>query len=193
MRCPVCPDRGFDKAYNYRRHILTIHPGTEWADSLKESTDLPNSLLGSYVRPKQKTGPKPKPAESEVKSEGGRDWLAYRNPEFGNSQEDVMDPKNRVGVPDNQCHLCKKIFAFGQKDVRRHIAQVHQAVKEFLCPECGKGFHCLSHLKRHVQGVHETGGSFKCEHCPKSYLEERHLNVHIRTVHEGAKDFMVTY
>ena len=188
MTCPCCP-KGFDKIYNYKRHILTIHPGSEWAKEVKKSKELPSSLLESYVRPAQgKRGPKPKVEDD------GEDWSAYRNPAFDPAvnEADAMDPLARKGVPDNQCHVCAKIFSHGKKDVRRHIMQVHMAIKEFLCIKCGKGFHCKSHLKRHVEGVHEEAGGFKCEHCTKTYMEERHLNVHVRTVHMGAKDFMVS-
>ena len=45
-----------------------------------------------------------------------------------------------------ECESCKKGFV-SRRNLREHVAAVHTEEKPHACPECGRGFHKVGHIR----------------------------------------------
>jgi len=81
--------------------------------------------------------------------------------------------------PQN-CEICEKMFV----NLRSHIQQVHQKVRNHKCSICDKEFGKRSGLVRHIMTVHEKMKSWPCDVCEKSFGEKtqllRHRKIHFK-------------
>ena len=64
------------------------------------------------------------------------------------------------------CTLCKKSFA-SKQNLKCHIKNVHDKVKDFNCDSCDKTFGRSTELKSHKTLVHDTSKAHRCEFCGK--------------------------
>ena len=77
---------------------------------------------------------------------------------------------------------CPKMFTY-QGAVKWHVRQVHDQIKDKLCPFCKYRTYSKFNLKLHVTKQHE-GREFekkKCEHCDKATFS---LDYHMQTYHQ---------
>ena len=72
-------------------------------------------------------------------------------------------------------------------DLKRHIKNVHEGLKNHVCDSCGKAFSEAGNLRKHIKGVHQGQKNHKCEYCEKSFFEYSNLKTHIKGVHKGQK------
>ncbi|CAG9806263.1 unnamed protein product [Chironomus riparius] len=75
------------------------------------------------------------------------------------------------------CEICGKLFI----NLRSHIQQVHQKIKNHKCSICKKEFGKRSGLVRHIMTVHEKLKSWSCDVCEKSFGEKTQLLRHRKT------------
>lgn len=81
-----------------------------------------------------------------------------------------------------QCDICGVTFA-KRGNKMRHIATVHDRLKQFQCDYCGMKFGLKADLTRHRVRIHESR-AFSCTKCSKSFAEESQLVMHMRVTHE---------
>ncbi|XP_030050532.1 gastrula zinc finger protein XlCGF26.1-like, partial [Microcaecilia unicolor] len=101
--------------------------------------------------------------------------------------EDTLTVHQRIHVAVKQytCPECGK--GFRQKaDLTIH-KKIHSRVKPFTCSKCGKSFGCNVNLKVH-QRIHTGEKPFACTECGKSFGQKVNLTVHQR-IHTGVKLF----
>jgi len=81
-------------------------------------------------------------------------------------------------------HLCKfcGYSAHQEKELKEHIASIHEKRKDVLCNECGDAFASARHLKRHIDREHSTR-VYVCPQCSKEFNTRenlyKHLQVHL--------------
>ncbi|XP_070498841.1 zinc finger protein 62-like [Chironomus tepperi] len=75
------------------------------------------------------------------------------------------------------CELCGKMFV----NLRSHIQQVHQKIRNHKCSICDKEFGKRSGLVRHIMTVHEKMKCWTCDVCEKSFGEKTQLLRHRQT------------
>ena len=85
------------------------------------------------------------------------------------------------------CPKCGKLF--GKKlTLNIHDKQVHQPrLNRFICPDCGKGFMYIAQLKKHSEVHNPPERSHVCTECPAKFPSAGRLKVHSRTVHSSVK------
>ena len=78
---------------------------------------------------------------------------------------------------------------FGTKShLNRHIAVVHEKVKNCKCKICGVGFGEKISLNTHITVVHGIPSYFKCYICNKVCSKNADLIKHINAVHSEVKN-----
>ena len=76
------------------------------------------------------------------------------------------------------CEFCGKQFADGNK-MKRHISEVHEKKKNFMCNTCGRCFARKDKLRSH-EATHRPGDfkPFLCEQCGKGFTRQEQVNRH---------------
>ena len=89
------------------------------------------------------------------------------------------------------CQFCPKTFKgrCKKRDLKVHIATVHEKVKAFKCDLCDKKFGHTSSLSAHKRFVHQKERNFDCNDCSKQFSRKHDLYVHVKAVHQKEKDF----
>ena len=67
-----------------------------------------------------------------------------------------------------KCHICEKDLVSNQ-GLKRHIEQVHEAIKAFNCDLCDAKFTQTVNLKSHIISVHENVRKHECNICNHSF------------------------
>ena len=74
-----------------------------------------------------------------------------------------------------KCDQCDDNKTFSKfSDLKIHVDNVHQQLKNNKCDICGKDFSKQIGLKTHIKNVHEGQKNYKCDHCDK-YLSLIHI------------------
>ena len=124
-----------------------------------------------------------------------------------------MEKKRKHAVHQTSfiCSLCN-IKVFNKKDLKAHIASVHEDRKPYSCPirNCNSTFPDNKKLNRHIKTIHDEkknlrcqtfdvkklelkdnqatvhdgGKPFKCALCEKMFDSKGNLTLHIKTIHE---------
>ena len=85
------------------------------------------------------------------------------------------------------CNICEKTFQT-QRNLNRHIKDVHEGHNDYKCETCGKSFTRAGYLKKHIHIIHKGHKDCKCNSCGKSFSFAQNLKLHIQTVHESYRD-----
>ena len=80
-----------------------------------------------------------------------------------------------------KCRICDKKFV--QSDLKRHVKEVHEGIKNHPCEICGQKFGRSGDLKCHVKTVHEGIKEHQCQFCEKKFGQLGHLKTHVKRVH----------
>ncbi|XP_055711886.1 zinc finger protein ZFP2-like [Phlebotomus papatasi] len=75
----------------------------------------------------------------------------------------------------NVCPHCNQVYSTKQ-NLRRHIEDIHEKLRNHLCTICGKGFAQITTLKSHYN-VHSKI-KFQCDVCGKRFKTEMYLKLH---------------
>jgi hypothetical protein len=73
-------------------------------------------------------------------------------------------------------------------DLKRHIKQVHDQIKDFNCPDCDYTCSTNYDLKRHIKQVHDQIKDINCPDCDFTCSTNSCLKRHIKQVHDQIKD-----
>lgn len=80
---------------------------------------------------------------------------------------------------------CGREFSF-KRSLIRHIANIHDNKKDFLCTSCSKSFRCKYDLQLHIKDNHAADKTDRtCTDCNKVFKKARYLEIHIEVVHHG--------
>lgn len=75
-----------------------------------------------------------------------------------------------------ECAQCSKRFS-SDTNLRRHISDIHEQLKQFLCSMCGKSFAQKSDLRIHISRMH-LNDYYSCSTCGKSYKSKYIVQQH---------------
>jgi len=76
-----------------------------------------------------------------------------------------------------------------ERNLKNHIATVHDGHRAFLCDLCGKSFRLHATLMRHKGRNHNQKNLKKCSFCPAQFADNYKLSRHIRSIHSKEKPF----
>ena len=86
-----------------------------------------------------------------------------------------------------KCEFCSKTFSF-KSNMRNHTERIHnKKVNQKSCSFCGKLFY-RNDLKDHIKNVHEGIKNHICKICGKGYFDLGNLKTHFKKVHEREED-----
>ena len=93
-----------------------------------------------------------------------------------------------------KCELeyCTQPAFYKESDLKRHIASVHEKVRDKFCNQCGKGFGDQKILNTHVRKVHQKTERREfevCQVCGLNFVSIHALNRHIYFEHDLARKF----
>ena len=97
------------------------------------------------------------------------------------------------------CIICSEKFKCDFEDckytcsqksnLKQHIKQAHDKIKDIKCNLCSFKCSTNSNLKHHIKAVHNKIKSFKCESCEFICSQKSDLKQHIKQIHDKIKDF----
>ena len=85
------------------------------------------------------------------------------------------------------CDICNYEF-MGECNLKRHIKQVHDKIKNFQCVQCDYKCSEKSDLTKHIKRIHDKIKDFKCVMCDSKFSHGSHLKIHIKAIHDKIKD-----
>ena len=83
------------------------------------------------------------------------------------------------------CKICNKEF----KNIKAHVKEIHDLVKEHHCKLCDKNFTRAWSLKTHIESVHSIRENIECLECKKVFNSKESLDRHVDAIHKGIKNF----
>ena len=88
------------------------------------------------------------------------------------------------------CSLCN-VKVFNKKDLKAHIASVHEDTKRYLCPirNCNSSFPDNKKLNRHIKTIHGGKNNPRCQTFDTQFVKKVDLKNNQATVHDGGKPF----
>ena len=93
-------------------------------------------------------------------------------------EEKFQEPqKSETVSPDHlvdkchKCDVCCTLFAT-ERNLKKHIASVHEGKKLFQCNICVVSFAQKSQLNRHTASIHEGKKAFKCDICDANFTRK---------------------
>ena len=95
------------------------------------------------------------------------------------------------------CSNCREKYKCAQCDYKSaiksnlkiHIKQVHDKIKDIKCPQCDYKCSSKSHLKIHIKRIHDKVKNFECNQCDYKCSTKSDLTKHIKWVHVKVKNF----
>jgi len=94
--------------------------------------------------------------------------------------------RNNCYTNEFTCHICSKVLKC-RSFLLRHVKEVHNEHKGFMCGHCPKTFKRKGELKIH-EATHNTVLSFSCDQCGKAFKAKKNLDLHVKNVHVAYED-----
>jgi uncharacterized Zn-finger protein len=81
---------------------------------------------------------------------------------------------------------CTSAFIL-RSHLRKHVRAIHEKLKPYLCPHCGKDFAYQGSYSRHLLTQHTENPQrqFQCHLCDKAFFDKNHLQAHLQTKSHG--------
>ena len=99
-------------------------------------------------------------------------------------------PKNKVSIDKRFiCPKCPLMFVL-QSSIPKHIKEVHEKIKDYVCEECPYKTTSKMRLEFHQADKHgiDTGRKkLKCSKCPHETFYKTDLKIHYNRLHLGNK------
>ena len=98
--------------------------------------------------------------------------------------------RNKTYTSNIKAHKCKKCEDFfpAPSILKRHVAEIHEALKLFTCEYCGYTCVRKCNLSRHID-AHRNARKHKCPLCDKAFNGKSEMKGHIKAVHLKIRDF----
>ena len=86
-----------------------------------------------------------------------------------------------------KCDQCQKDFS-SKINLRSHIKDVHDKIKQFACSSCEVKISRNSSLKLHIKAVHDKILDIECNVCEYKCSDNGNLQRHIKSSHDKIRD-----
>ena len=86
------------------------------------------------------------------------------------------------------CETCAIIWS-SNSNLKQHVKQVHNKIKEYKCDECEYECALSSSLKSHIKSVHNKVKDVSCNECNYRCSQTGQLKSHIKSIHLKVKDY----
>lgn len=85
-----------------------------------------------------------------------------------------------------KCEECGKVIRGKRGNMNRHVANVHEKLRAFVCaePGCGRTFQTQSNLSRHRKSLH-IDKRHECPYCSRSFRTLQRLSRHVSVSHKS--------
>ncbi len=143
----------------------------------KKQRSRKTKTVNGEERPKKKRGPKPKKVKVDNKA-------MVPCPVCGNVIKRIsMTNHIRLmhKDPPAQCDICKKMYKTSTH-VAQHKRLVHSE-KTFPCNQCEMVFKAMRNLKCHIKQFHQQKKDYLCPDCGKGFYNEFKLKLHMSSMH----------
>ena len=87
-------------------------------------------------------------------------------------------------------HKSLKIKSEQTKLMSKICNSSEKADKKFECKDCNRNFTTNSNLKKHIATIHQKVRNFKCDICNKTFTNRTNLKVHKSINHIKSRDFI---
>jgi uncharacterized membrane protein len=91
-------------------------------------------------------------------------------------------------IKDIECDKCKYKCS-ENSNLQKHIKQVHDKIKDIECDKCKYKCSSNSNLQMHIKMIHDKIKDFECDKCKYKCSSNSNLQMHIKQVHDKIKDF----
>ena len=174
--CEIC-GKIFVKSYNLSKHKASHLVVRKFKCEICDGKFKSNPSLGKHMKThRRKIYP--------CKHCGKRFWKKYlkqhvRSYCLGNKAYTLGTVYN--------CIKCSVHF-LAPSLLKRHVAEVHEALKMFTCEYCG--YSCLRkcNMNRHIDS-HLNERRYKCPICDQRFNGKQEIKGHIKAVHDKIRDF----
>ena len=185
--CPRC-DSTFTCLSKRDRHVRAVHEKRRdhacphCAAAFGEASDLTRHVRAMHEKRRYHECPHCNAAFADRSHLSAHCKTAHRDEE--------PPSKDRVCGQDLEDGTkCKLIFT-DNKGLDRHVAAVHQKIRNYKCSHCSAAFFDSRHRDQHVHTVHEKRRDHACPYCMAAFGAKRNLTTHVHTVHEKRKDHL---
>ena len=169
--CPICSET-FPQKWALEFHITKKH------------NELPNAAIGKNITSQHKE----EKLQKNIKTFHTLKTIPYEDQklERGNSTAN-MKKKRKYTVHETTfiCSLCN-VKIFTKKDLKAHIATVHEGTKPYLCTirNCNSTFKEKKNLNKHIKTIHEGKKDFKCQTLKTKLVKKVELKNNQAVVHD---------
>lgn len=115
------------------------------------------------------------------------------NPSTTHPEKNICIPYHKQLISKNDksyiqtCPICGLSIRGKKSNLLRHIANIHDKARPFVCPEvnCKRRFQNQSNLKRHISLVHNQK-IYSCHLCTRSFKSEKVYIEHTQSAHTSS-------
>jgi uncharacterized C2H2 Zn-finger protein/very-short-patch-repair endonuclease len=98
-----------------------------------------------------------------------------------NAKQAIYQRSRELVYSCQQCDYVSKRLG----DLKKHVKQVHDKIKDFRCPQCDYKTSRSGNLKQHIKDVHSKIKDFECHICDYKASQSISLTKHIKTCTGG--------
>ncbi|GAB0094060.1 hypothetical protein DMENIID0001_092810 [Sergentomyia squamirostris] len=176
--CSIC-NHEFSTKQNLKRHIEDIHEKGEKSkdDKAFQCSQCDLSFKNHYYLTKHQGIHTSK--KKNVCPICGQEYSTKQN--LRRHIEDIHDKvKKSKGKESYQCNMCEMMFK-NHYFLTKHRA-IHHTSRKNVCPHCNQVYSTKQNLRRHVEDIHEKLRNHLCTICGKGFAQittlKSHYNVH---------------
>ena len=155
FRCLHCPME-YANISHLKGHSKTVHgiPDEEFDCEKLEMPDIEDEIPKVHEKPRNR-GQNLSSKEDSPESPEMPRIESVKSLNFSNISHQPLIDKNQRLVHSCVYPHCDKTFT-RKSDLRRHILNVHERIKPFICKLCQKSFFQITDLKAHAMAIHDA-------------------------------------